>query len=136
MNYQIEDKTGTLNINLPTLYGHILQHIEWGKEYLDWYKVQPEFQYCADILREKLWRMKIEPIVESDENYCGTLHSKKDKLVFEWESIFNYLLWDAAVTYCVAASENGGNQGYSFFAIYLFDIIWRLRRDLEASKRR
>ena len=138
MNYQIEDKTGVLNCTIPTFYGHILHHIEWGKTYLDWDKVQFEFQHCANVLREKLWRMNIEPIIEPDENYCGVLQSgRKDRnLIAEWESIFNYQLWDAAVTYCVAASENGGNEEYSFFAIDLFDTIWRFRRDLERAKYR
>lgn len=138
MNYQIEDKTGTLNCTIPTWLGHIVQHIEWGKEYLNWGNVQYEFRNFAEIWYEKLRRMGVVPITENEENYCSFLHSKRNRpeLEGEWEFIFNYLLWDCAVSYCFAASENGGNQKFSAIAAELFGDLMRLRVNLERAKYR
>lgn len=131
MNYQIVDKTGGLKINLPTTFGHILHHIEWGREYLEWKNVQEEFRHFAIVLQEKLNRMGIVSVVEPDENYCGILHSqKKTDLIFEWEHDFNHMIWDAIVTYGYAAAENGGNEDFASYSMDLAGDLMRLRCDL------
>jgi hypothetical protein len=133
--YQIEDRTGILGVNLPTTFGHLLHHIIWGREYLDWGNVQEDFRHFAVVLQEKLNRMEISPIVEPKENYCGVLHSqKKTDLIFEWECDFNHMLWDALVTYGYAAAENGGNKDFASYSIDLAGDLIRLRVNLEAAK--